>query len=137
MVGEAVVNRGVSEMYEAMGLSTVDEVPMLEKRIDIVVPDGDELIAIESKVKNWRKAFRQAISYRLCADRVYIAMWHEFAHRVDEDLLTSHGIGLIVVGDETRVAIDSERMWEVHSSVRRRVLEHLGERGPSPGVQDR
>lgn len=135
MVAEDVVNRGVTDMYRTMGLSTVDEVPMLEKRIDLVVPDGEEIIAIESKVENWRRAFKQAINYRLCADKVFIAVWHEFAHRVDEDLLTDSGIGLIVVGGSTRVVLDSHRNWEIHQSVRDRVLAHLTERGSLKGVQ--
>ena len=59
-------------------------------------------IAVELKMYKWRRAFEQAIVYQLCADLVYIAMPLRSAGRVDIDLLSAHGIGLLAVGETGR-----------------------------------
>ena len=123
MIGEDVITEGLRSHYERTGNEVFVEVPMLTKRIDVVLRKDDKIIAIEAKVKNWRRAMQQAISYRLCADAVYIAIWSDFTHRVDRQLLDEYGVGLIEMGDEPRVLVDSQRTWVIHENVRREVEE--------------
>jgi len=81
------------------------EVPFFLSKIDLVSLDqrNNEVIAIEAKVSNWHRAIQQATSYTLCADRVYLALWHEFAHRVDIRLLERYGIGLLSVDGKVEI----------------------------------
>ena len=71
-------------------------------KINGFIPITRDLIAIEAKVSDWRKGAVQAKRYQVFADRVYLAIKQEFAHRVDLDLLHAHHIGLLCV-NESRV----------------------------------
>ncbi|MFA5771120.1 MAG: hypothetical protein WC974_00080 [Thermoplasmata archaeon] len=75
------------------------EVPMLSKKIDVVCinPNTNDVYAIEAKMHKWRRALQQALTYRLCSDFSYIAIPEENSDKVDTDLLSKYGIGLIVV----------------------------------------
>ncbi len=48
------------------------------------------------------KAIEQAILYQLCAYEAYIAMPKKFVGRVNLDLLTKYGVGLISVSETGR-----------------------------------
>lgn len=73
-----------------------------EKTIDVVAVclESGELSAIEAKTKNWRRAVEQAIVNLAAAERSYIAIYSNFAHRVSLEELDRHGIGLISVGSQ-------------------------------------
>ena len=63
------------------------EVPLLKtsrKIIDVVClskdypnTDSPELVAIEAKIKDWRKVLRQAFTRLFVADKVYIALYED------------------------------------------------------------
>ncbi len=71
-----------------------------EKRIDLVMvcSDSGELCAIEAKTENWKRAIEQAVVNLAVAERSYIAIYSNFAHRVSLEELDKNGIGLISVG---------------------------------------
>jgi len=77
------------------------ELPFYEYRIDLYgfCDNRDSTVAIELKLKNWRRAFVQALLYQLCADLVYIAMPKRAALKVDQSLLACEGIGLLSISD--------------------------------------
>ena len=76
------------------------EVPHFEKRIDLALIEDttEEIWAIEAKTKNWPQAIAQAIVNLAPANRSYIAVYANNVHRVCEETLQEHGIGLISVG---------------------------------------
>ena len=80
------------------------EVPFFEYRIDFFgfSTSLDQAVAVELKLRKWRRAFQQALLYQLCAEYVYIAVPSMTAMRVDEVLLVEHSIGLIEVQDSGR-----------------------------------
>ena len=79
---------------------TAREVKHYEKSIDIALisSDSDELWTIEAKTSDWGRALSQAVVNLCAGERSYIAIYSKHAHRVDEALLSDHGIGLIAVG---------------------------------------
>jgi hypothetical protein len=130
-VCEAVMTRELSGALEERGYEVFLEVPMLQKRIDLVARQDGQIIAIEAKVRDWGRAFRQALRYRLCADEVYIAVSREFSHRVDLELLAQYGIGLIEMGDAPRYLLASKRNWTVHRTIRDDLLRYIAGDSPS------
>ena len=105
------------------------ELPFFEYRIDLYAvskPSGDT-IAVELKMKNWRRALHQALIYQLCSDYVFIALPITKAGVVDTTELSRHGVGLIVVGRDRRcrVALDAVRSSEVREYYRRPYVEML------------
>jgi hypothetical protein len=75
------------------------EVQFYEYRIDLFgfSHSLNLCVSVELKLTRWRRAVEQALLYQLCSDRAYIALPETTAKRVDLDLLSLHGIGLIAV----------------------------------------
>src|SRR5258708_38688220 len=75
------------------------ELPFYGHRIDLYgySTETDRTVAVELKLRDWRRALEQALVYQLCSDYVFIAVPASTAKRVDRDELRSHGIGLIAV----------------------------------------
>ena len=64
------------------------------------LPITNELVAIEAKLKDWRRGAIQANRYKAFANRVYLAVPKETAHLVDKVFLKTHNIGLISLDTE-------------------------------------
>lgn len=81
--------------------SRATELPFFEHRIDLYgyCENTTRTIAVELKLRDWRRALQQALLYQLCSDYVFIAVPVETAKRVDLDLLREHGIGLLSIDD--------------------------------------
>jgi hypothetical protein len=75
------------------------EIELGAKRIDLVCVSKQtgKIVTIELKVKNWKKALRQAWSYRACANESYIAIPEERVGLLDARSLLALGLGVIGV----------------------------------------
>lgn len=85
------------------------------------LPIGDELVAIEAKLHDWKRGFYQANRYRAFADRTYLAVPRNVAARVDISLLEMHGVGLIAfdaVEGEKEIMLESVRRQPVSDTKR-------------------
>ena len=92
----------------------VAEVPFFGKRIDLLVasPSFASLYAVETKLHDWRDAFKQAALNQLAAQRSYIAVPSQLAARLAEreaDLFRRYDVGLVAVGEATRVLIQPRK----------------------------
>lgn len=132
MMSEAEMVRSITALFEADDYLIAHETPMLSKFIDLVAfrPHTDELVAVEAKVKNWKRAFQQALTYQLCSDRTYIAIHTNYAQRIDLGRLAEYGLGLITV-DETgaKVVLAPQRNTNFHQPIKAAVSSYVrGER---------
>ena len=59
------------------------------------VPIAKEVIAIEAKIKDWKRGVLQASRYKSFADKVYLALPKETIKSVNLELLRSLNVGLI------------------------------------------
>ncbi|MFZ3324204.1 MAG: hypothetical protein WA190_17650 [Usitatibacter sp.] len=75
------------------------EVGFYDLRVDLYgySAAAHKSLAVELKLSKWRRAFVQALQYRLCADEAVIALPASRIARIDLDLLGAHGIGLLSV----------------------------------------
>jgi hypothetical protein len=99
MISERKLVSETEDYFQEMKFNTVREVPLFENRIDLVVHNRrfSNIIAVEVKVGKWFRALQQAVLYRICADKVYVALSEEFVHRVDRPLMKEYGVGLLSV----------------------------------------
>lgn len=120
MVAEVDISKTVCSYYRSKGLDVKTEVPLLSKRVDIVAYSADfkTMILVETKVRDWKAALRQATVYTLCTPDVYIAIAKKYSHRVDIGLVRKLGVGFL----------------EVDGNVTSR-LEPLGNATPQPSVR--
>lgn len=64
------------------------------------VPLVKEMIAIEAKLRDWKRGYLQANRYNSFADKTYLAILERHSHSVNLDLLKTHGVGLFTVSDD-------------------------------------
>ncbi|MFH1749628.1 MAG: hypothetical protein ABH837_01905 [bacterium] len=64
------------------------------------LPIAKDVIAIEAKMKNWKRGIYQAARYRSFADQVYLAVPPEIEHLIDKKLLKKVNVGLLVFDPE-------------------------------------
>lgn len=99
-----------------------NEVPFGLKRIDMVFRqrrNGHEIVAVELKLRKWRKAVWQAASNRQIATYSYVALPSRTAAAIDRGLMLSLGLGLIVAesADEARIVLPAKRSRFVNSRI--------------------
>ena len=115
--------------FENQDLIVTTEVPMLSKRIDMLCLNlkTNDIIAVEAKLQKWKRALQQALTYRVCSEHVYIAIHHDFSHRVDRELLQKKGVGLIVVNqNEVTIPIEPSESMITHHRIKEDVMSFMG-----------
>jgi|GEM_PF-2240865 len=100
-------------LFSQVGL-TVAEVPFFGKRIDLLfgTPSLLSLHAVETKLHDWRSAFKQAALNQLAAQRSYIAVPLMLAARLaesEEDLFRRYDVGLIGVAGSAKILIPPKK----------------------------
>jgi len=101
----------VSRALARMGYNVAEEVRILGKAVDVVgarAPEPD-LVTVELKLSDWKRAVRQAYVNQTFGDLAYIALHEDYAHRVDTEYLRSAGIGFISVGEDASIVMEPER----------------------------
>ncbi len=88
-------------------LVPVTEFPFKGKLIDVLFikrkTGKGNLIAIELKIKKWKKAMRQAAVYQLFAHKVYIALPNDRLNDRVLETVTNQGIGVISIDLEKKL----------------------------------
>ena len=90
----------------------VAEVPFFGKHIDLLFASRTllSLYAVETKLQDWRNAFKQAALNQIAAQRSYIAVPTSLAMRLFDhkrDLFLRYDIGLIAVGETAKILLPS------------------------------
>ncbi|HYM40808.1 MAG TPA: hypothetical protein VEY12_11840 [Thermoplasmata archaeon] len=98
---EAELTAPVTAWLAGTGHRVVSEVPILGRRADLIGARDGSLVAIELKLRDWRKALRQAIAYQLAADRAWVAMPLAAASSAYRERwrFEADGVGLLAVDD--------------------------------------
>ncbi len=71
---EEDLRKPVAGWLSAAGYEVCWEVPIAGRRADLLGWRSNSLVAVELKLEDWPKAFRQALTYQLFADFVWIAV---------------------------------------------------------------
>jgi hypothetical protein len=85
----------------------VREVPFLSRCIDMVlITQESQIVTIEFKINNWRKALEQAKNHKLGADKSYICIPEKTPSREFTKLLEQEQIGLYIYNPEAPCIIN-------------------------------
>jgi len=94
----------LSDYFKKQGYIIKHEVKIGFCRADLIAFKKDEVIAIELKLKDWKKAIFQAKNYQFGCDYVYLAVPLMRVYNIikkAEHLLMKDGIGLLVVTEDS------------------------------------
>lgn len=92
-----------------------------------------DVVAIEVKVSDWRRAIQQAIRNTIVAHRSYVALPSRVASRIHEDtLLKANGIGILTISDDGDVKISRRarksqpKIWSYYYSIACMASQSIG-----------
>ena len=94
----------VYDYFKKKGYTVRGEIKIGFCRADLVAFKDEEVVAVELKMRNWKKAITQAKNYQLGSDYVYIAvpLFRSYSIlRKAEYILKKEGIGLLIINEKT------------------------------------
>ena len=117
----------VKSYFVTLEHPVIEEIAILQRRVDLISLDKNDgrLIAVEGKVSNWRKAFRQAVSCLLFADNVFIALPESSVHRVESFELEQYGIGLLSVNSHVEIILKAKESVYTSKYYRDQILKRF------------
>lgn len=93
----------LQSFIESQGYKVILEVPNMGQSTDLVGIKGDEIIAIEAKMSNWRRAIEQCQAHELVADFICIALAKKVIPENLMKIISSKGYGLIICNPHTKI----------------------------------
>jgi hypothetical protein len=90
----------VSDFFKKQGYKVKHEIKIGFCRADLLAFKDDEVVAVELKLKDWKKAVVQAKNYKLAVDYVYLVVPLFRVYNIlrkAEHILKKEGIGLLIV----------------------------------------
>lgn len=104
----------VLQLFPAEKYDRFPQVPLGRKKIDLYCyPKNNRghSISVELKTSDWKRALWQASINFQISEKSYIAIWHEYAHRAQNQitLLESYGVGLITVSPDGASILQNSR----------------------------
>lgn len=94
----------VSDYLKKQGYKVHDEIKIGFHRADLVGFKESDVVAVELKLSDWKKAIIQAKNYMLGADYVYLAVPLFKSYNIlrkAEYYFKKEGIGLLVINEKT------------------------------------
>lgn len=128
MMLEVELFPAVEQHFKREGYNVEREVPMRNKVIDIVCQSNKEIIAIEVKVRNWKKALKQAVIYQLCANKTYVALCHKFSNCIKTSFFIRYGVGFIEVDESIDIKMESRKNVALNPFYQEAVIKYLEKR---------
>ncbi len=114
-----------------------EEIRLYSRIIDLLLFDKNKsktIIAMEFKLKDWKKAFIQAFTYLLIANYVYIVLYHKNIKNVDKDLLKINGIGLIsATKNRYRIILKPKKNNKIDKTLLNIILNEIKQRDVNLG----
>lgn len=97
-------------------------------KADIVLFASDQLISVEVKLSDWKRAIYQAVLNRYCVDRSYIALWKPHVTSEVLCLARSWGLGVMCIGPSAVQVLEEAPATTPDPELRERLLAHLASR---------
>ncbi len=100
---ELELTKPVIDYFKDKGYIVRREIKIGFNIADMVCFKEKEVIAVELKLRNWKKAIIQAKNYQLGSDYVYIAFPLMKSHNIlkkAQHILKKEGIGLLVINEK-------------------------------------
>jgi len=129
MVFEKDMLNDIRFFFETKGYEVFTEVPFFSKRIDLICVKDSDVIAVEMKIKDWKKALWQAYVNQLCAVKSYVAMWHEYTHRIDRKRFKKYGIGIMKIGETVDIMVKARKSSCYQISLVNRIRQEIKNNG--------
>lgn len=129
MKESTLVNKVLKKIAGEPSIVFCCEVPILGRVADIVYIQDDCVYSIEFKIKDWKKAIRQARDHSLGSDYSYICMPRRKVSEALRRELNDYGIGLLFYDENGdwpfEIVIDAQPSHETSATARNWTVEYI------------
>ena len=124
MIHETKLLYKINKYLKNYGYLYKNEVVLLERKIDVIGIKNKTVIAIELKVKDWKKALEQAITCKLCSHYVYAAFWFKYVPN-DLSSFENYGIGVMSIDGTVNIISKAKKSNIIHKSLLDIILKQM------------
>nr|MDO8099323.1 hypothetical protein [Candidatus Njordarchaeota archaeon] len=125
---EENLRRPIHRFLENKNYAVFDEVRLFSRRIDIIAKRKNNLVSVELKLRDWRKAILQAYLNLRVSDYSLIALPEQVLNRVTEAVRSEvrhYGIGLLSVNGVVMRVVKPIHSTRIQPNLRRVFLKNL------------
>ncbi len=123
----SLVRRAFECLKEYDNIKVACNIPVLGRCVDLAYMKDDSVITVEFKLRDWRRAIKQAKDHRLAADYAYVCMPRRKEYRNLLLSLRAAGVGLIFFNEGNPWPFDIIETAPKSSETWPTARENLGE----------
>jgi len=125
---EETLRKPVHEYFQEKNYSIYDEPRLFTRRIDIIAVRRNKVVAVELKMRRWKKAIQQAYLNLRVTDYSYIALPEVALGRIDTNMYYeayNWGIGILSVDGTAKQIMRPKRSKKIQPLLRRSFVKSL------------
>lgn len=127
-VKEEELRKPVRDYFEKKEYVVFDEIALFARNIDVIAKRRNEIVSVELKLREWKKAINQACLNQRVSNYSFVALPEPVWDRIDRRIYAvsfEQGIGLLSVDGVTRQIMRPRRSERIQPHLRRRFLRSL------------
>jgi len=127
-VKEEELRKPVHDYFEKKEYVVFDEIALFTRNIDVIAKRRNEIVSVELKLRDWKKAINQACLNQRVSNYSFVALPEPVWDRIDRRIYAvsfEQGIGLLSVDGVTRQIMRPRHSERIQPHLRRRFLRSL------------
>jgi len=128
---EEEMHKPVREYFAEKHYSVFEEARLFSRKIDVVARRHNQVVTVELKLHDWKRAMSQAYLNQRVSDYSFVALPEPLWNRIDRKIYSmsvAYGIGLLSVDGVARQIMRAERSRRIQPYLRKNFLKELQRR---------
>ena len=128
---EKEMQKPIREYFTERQYSVFDEVRLFSRKIDFVAKRRNQIVTVELKLHDWKRAISQAYLNQRVSDYSFVALPEPLWNRIDRKIYSvsvAYGIGLLSVDGVARQIMRAEHSKRIQPHLRKSFLKDLQRR---------
>ena len=128
---EKEMQKPIREYFTERQYSVFDEVRLFSRKIDFVAKRRNQIVTVELKLHDWKRAISQAYLNQRVSDYSFVALPEPLWNRIDRKIYSvsvAYGIGLLSVDGVAQQIMRAEHSKRIQPHLRKSFLKDLQRR---------
>jgi hypothetical protein len=128
---EKEMHKPIHEYFTERQYSVFDEARLFSRKIDVVAKRRNQVVTVELKLHDWKRAISQAYLNQRVSDYSFVALPEPLWNRIDRRIYSmsvAYGIGLLSVDGVARQIMRAERSRRIQPYLRKTFIKELQRR---------
>jgi hypothetical protein len=128
---EKEMQKPIREYFTERQYSVFDEARLFSRKIDVVAKRRNQVVTVELKLHDWKRAISQAYLNQRVSDYSFVALPEPLWNRIDRKIYSvsvAYGIGLLSVDGVARQIMRAEHSKRIQPHLRKSFLKDLQRR---------